>query len=314
MGMKEDGSGAREPIVAKPYDASLNDLIGAGPDDWAAHFAALAGIPPGPAEPLDTDLATTVQADRVFRIGGAAPAVLHLELESSSRLGTPHELLRYNTLIDHHYGLPVETVLILLRPAARATDRTGVYVRRGPAGNPITEFRYHVERVWERPADYWLGAGVALAPLALLTDEACSDFDGTATRFRDRLFDPGVTPTLRRSVVGSSYFLCGLRHSDAQIAQTFERFSMTLEDSTTYQATIAKGRAQGIILGKAEGVALGQLQSLQAMLRRQGAKRFGPPPAEVSAALDGIADVARLERLTDRVLDATGWDDLLNGG
>lgn len=249
----------------------------------------------------------------MFRVGGAVPAVLHLEFESSSRLGIPRELLRYNTLIDHQCELPVETVLILLRPKARATDHTGVYVRRGSAGNPITEFRYHVERVWERPAAHWLGAGIGLAPLALLTDESVADLDGATERFQKRVSEPGVDPAVRRSVVGSAYILCGLRYQDAQITKAFERFSMTLEDSTTYQALIAKGRLLGKAEGVAQGLAQGQLLSLRATVRRIGAKRFGEPPTEVVAALDGIADLARLERLTDRVLDATGWDDLLNG-
>ncbi len=289
--------------MAKQYDASLNDLIGASPDDWAAYFARLAGIPPGPAEAFDTDLATTVQADRVFRIGGTVPAVLHLELEANGRLGIPRELLRYNTLIDHHYDLPVETVLILMRPKARANDQTGAYVRHGASG-PITEFRYHIERVWERPADHWLTAGIGLAPLALLTDEASADLDDAVARFHKRVYDPSVAPAIRQNVVGSSYILCGLRYDDVQITKVFERFSMTLEESTTYQAILAKGA----IKGKAEG----QLQSLRATLRRQGAKKFGAPTAEVSAALDAITDVPRLERMTDRVLDATDWADLLS--
>ncbi len=54
--------------MAKPFDATLNALIAVRPDDWAAYFARLAGIPPGPSESLDTDLATTLQADRIFRI------------------------------------------------------------------------------------------------------------------------------------------------------------------------------------------------------------------------------------------------------
>ena len=104
--------------MAKTYDATLNDLIGARPDDWAAHFGRLTGIRPGPCESLDTDLATTVQADRVFRIAGALPALLHLELEAHPRLGVPRDLLRYNTLLDLQHDAPVETVLVLLRPKA----------------------------------------------------------------------------------------------------------------------------------------------------------------------------------------------------
>ena len=82
--------------MAKPFDATLNTLLDAHADDWAAFLAARAGVPFGPVESLDTDLSATLQADRLFRIGGATPSVLHLELESGGRLGMPEELLRYN--------------------------------------------------------------------------------------------------------------------------------------------------------------------------------------------------------------------------
>ena len=54
--------------LAKPFDATLNALIDLRPSDWADGFARLVGIPPGPSVSLDTDLATTLQADKLFRI------------------------------------------------------------------------------------------------------------------------------------------------------------------------------------------------------------------------------------------------------
>lgn len=292
--------------MAKPFDATLNDLIGVRPDDWASHFARLVGIPAGPSESLDTDLATTVQADRVFRINGPRPALLHLELEANPRLGIPRDLLRYNTLIDHQYELPVETVLVLMRPKARASDMTGRYVRAGVGGNAIVEFCYHVERVWERPADHWLNAGLGLLPLSLLTDEATADLEPAVGKFRDALYAATPDESLRQRIIGSSYFLSGLRYDQAKMVSLFERFSMTLEDSTTYQATIAKGVAQGM--------AQGRILSLRETVLRLGTKKFGPPPVEVKAALDGIADVMRLEELSLRALDAADWADLMRDG
>ncbi|MCU0706235.1 MAG: hypothetical protein MUF18_19905, partial [Fimbriiglobus sp.] len=85
--------------MAKPFDAALNALIDTRPEDWAAFLAARVGIPPGPAEVLDTDLSVTAQADKLFRVNGPAPALIHLELESSSRRGKPDQLMWYNTLV-----------------------------------------------------------------------------------------------------------------------------------------------------------------------------------------------------------------------
>jgi len=179
----------------------------------------------------------------------------------------------------------------------------GTYVRRGIGGNAIIEFRYHVERVWERPADYWLSAGLALSPLALLTDEATADLEPAVAKFRDTVFAGTPDDEVRRRIWSSSYFLSGLRHDKGRMIALFERFSMTLEDSTTYQATIAKGVAQGITQG--------EIRSLRATILRLGTKKFGAPTPEVVAALDGISDVTRLEGIADRVLDATDWADLL---
>ena len=74
---------------------------------------------------------------------------------------------------------------------------------------------------------------------------------------------------------------------------------MLMEESTTYQAILAKGRSQGLS------------QGLRTTLIRQGTKRFGAPNESVSAELLRISDPSQLEVLSDRILDATSWDDLL---
>jgi hypothetical protein len=46
------------------------------------------------------------------------------------------------------------------------------------------------------------------------------------------------------------------------------------------------------------------------MLTLMGRKRFGESES-AAAALNAVADPARLERMAERIFDATGWDDLL---
>ncbi len=72
-----------------------------------------------------------------------------------------------------------------------------------------------------------------------------------------------------------------------------------MEESTTYQAIIAKGRAEG------------QAAEARKILLRQWGKRFGPPDARTRTAIEAIADIDRLEQLTERLLDVSSWDDLL---
>jgi hypothetical protein len=48
------------------------------------------------------------------------------------------------------------------------------------------------------------------------------------------------------------------------------------------------------------------------MVRRQGEQRFGVPRPEVESLLNQVHDPRRLERMTDRILTAADWDDLLS--
>jgi hypothetical protein len=290
--------------MAKKFDATLNALIDDHLDDWARFLCARAGVPVGPAAPLDTDLSTTLQADRLFHVDGVPPAVVHLELESTGRRGIPGELLRYNVAAWGVTGLPVHSVLVLLRPKATATDLTGRLEVEGADGRAYLGFDYTVVRVWQETVESLLGAGVGVAPLALLTNEAEADLDGAFDRFVTRLQTAGVPATVEQGLLGSTYVLCGLRYTPERVEALYRNFSMTLEDSTTYQQILTKGVTKGVTQGRREaGVR---------MLVRFGTARFGAAPSpEQLARLNAIADPDRIEQLADRLPDAAGWDELL---
>ena len=290
------------------FDTSLNQLIDLRPEEWATFFAARAGVPPGPVEVLDTDLSSTLQADKLFRVNGSVPAALHLEFESSGRLGIPERLLRYNVAARAVLGsIPVHSVLVLLRPEANASDLTGTLEAPGADGRPYLTFRYTVVRVWQESADALFAAGPSLAPLALLTNEAIAEPATAVHRFGDRLqADPGAG-TLKEDVVTLAYFLSGLRDPDRHIGRMLMGLKNILEDSWTYQHTLNEGRVKG----KAEGKVEGALEGERNVLLIMGRKRFGAPPPEREAELAAITDRARLDRMAERILDAAGWDDLL---
>lgn len=75
--------------MSKRFDPTLNRLIDLQPTAWANYFATRFNFPLGPVTVLDTDLATSVQADKIFLIESDTPFIIHLEFESSSRLGIP---------------------------------------------------------------------------------------------------------------------------------------------------------------------------------------------------------------------------------
>src|SRR6185437_4686465 len=234
-----------ERTMAKPFDATLNALIDEHLTDWANFLAARCGIPPGPAGALDTDLSTTLQADRLFRIDGPVPAAIHLELESSGRLGIPDELLRYNVSARAVVGLPVHSVLVLLRPKATATDLTGQLDVLGADGAAYLTFRYRVVRIWQESLEALLSAGPGIAPLGLLTNEAATNLPAAFERFQEVLRKDALPDNVERGLISSTFVLCGLRYQAAQIEALYRDLSMTLEDSTTYQLILNKGEARG---------------------------------------------------------------------
>lgn len=288
--------------MAKPFDAALNALIDTRPEDWAAFLAARIGIPPGPSEVIDTDLSVTAQADKLFRINGPSPALIHLEVESSSRRGKPDKLMWYNTLVRYQLPererVPVYSVLMLLRPQAHADDQTGVHHVRGVGGEVIHEFRYTVLRVWQEAADTFLNAGPVFAPFALLTDEAAADMPGVFGRFVGRLQQAGLPDTVEGVVLNNGFVLSGLRYDPDRMRAMFMSLESIIEDSSTAQWLIRKGEAKG------------ELQATRRLLLHQGTRKFGPE-STAEGRLNTITDLARLERIGDRILDATSWDDLL---
>jgi hypothetical protein len=286
--------------VAKPFDATLNALIDAHLAEWAAFLATRVGVPlSGPVHAIDTDLSSTLQADRLFRVDGPTPYILHLELESTGRLGIPDELLSYNAAAYTRTPLPIHSVLVLLRPKANATDQTGTLVRLGADGQPYHTFRYHVVRVWEETVADLLTAGPGLAPLALLTNEASLNLDGAFERFRERLRQPDVPRSMAEELFNETFVLSGLRYNRTRMIELYRRLNMTLEESDTYQWILEQGEAKGKAL------------TLRRNVLVLGEKRFGPPPATITQAVQAMTDHDRLDRIISRVFDATSWDDLL---
>jgi hypothetical protein len=88
-----------------------------------------------------------------------------------------------------------------------------------------------------------------------------------------------------------------------------------VEESAVVNAWIAKAEARGEARGRAEGEARGraegEVQEAQVMVLRLGARKFGPAPASVEAAVRAISSRERLTAIADRLFDATSWDDLL---
>ena len=76
-----------------------------------------------------------------------------------------------------------------------------------------------------------------------------------------------------------------------------------MEESTTYQAILAKGEARGETQGRTT--------EARRIVRLLGERRFGFPDQASELTLNTITDRERLERIAARLLDAADWPDLL---
>ncbi|MFC1706671.1 DUF4351 domain-containing protein [Planctomycetota bacterium] len=71
------------------------------------------------------------------------------------------------------------------------------------------------------------------------------------------------------------------------------------------------GREDGLKKGLKEGREQGRLEGAKRVLLRLGTKRFGEPEPSKRVAIDRLESLDELEKLTDALLEATDWDDLL---
>jgi hypothetical protein len=72
-----------------------------------------------------------------------------------------------------------------------------------------------------------------------------------------------------------------------------------MKESTTYQGILEEGRQEGWRKG------------VRQTILRLGRQKFGPPRDAIGATLTTMTDLERLERMIDRILIASSWDDLL---
>ena len=238
-------------VMPKPFDVTTKNLVDARPGDWL-RFLRLPGTR---AEVVDADLATvTTEADRVLRVTDAPiPYLLHLEFQASRDDTLAVRTLRYNVLLDVEYGLPVKSVVFLLRPDAASPTLTGVVERTDPAGNgAYLRFGYDVVRLWEIPAQDFLAGGLATLPLAPLSKVTQKQLPSLIRQMEAQVDAVNPPPAEVRSFWASTYLLMGLRYTPSQI-NTYLKGIQQLKESSTYQAILAEGREIGREIGIEEG-------------------------------------------------------------
>jgi len=278
-----------------PFDNSTKHLLETYPAAWLAYV----GLPStGPVTVIDADLSSvTAEADKVLELAEPTRWLVHVEFQASADPTLERRLLRYNALLGSRHRIPVQSVLILLRPDADHPRLDGILHQHTPNGHRYLDFRYLVVRAWQQPVDTVLDGALRtlpLAPIAALTEDT---LPGVVRRMDNRI-QAEAAPREAATLWAATYLLMGLRYPPG-MAEQLLRGVRDMRESSTYQAILTEGRVEG------------RVEEARTMLLRQGRKRFGPPDPHVQTALERIDNRERLEELGERLLDVFTWNELL---
>jgi predicted transposase YdaD len=289
------------PEPAKPFDTAMKVLWELNPGDYAAWLTGTRS----PAETIDADLATVSgAADKVIRVGrGKKRSLLAVEFQASYKPDLPERTHWHSALLEHRHDLPVQSVILLLRPEADGPAMSGTFERHLPGdAEPYRTFRYRVVRLWEMPPDMFLAGGPGFAALATIADVPRDDLPDVIHRARQRIRE--TTPAGKlEDVLATAALLMGARY-DKEIAALM-REVREMEESSVYQEIVRIGEARGEVRGEVRGI--------RDTILRQGRIKFGKAGRNVVARLNRIEDLDRLHALADRLIRAENWDDLLAG-
>jgi predicted transposase YdaD len=194
----------------------------------------------------------------------------------------------------------VQSVVILLRKQADVRGLTGL-VEYGPfPERGSLRFHFEVVRLWEQPVETLLAGGAGTLPLAPLAAIPRRDVRQVVQQMEERI-EQCATPGEAAGIWASTYILMGLRYSTDE-AQRLLHGVPAMRESTTYQAILREGRAEG----RADGA--------RELLLRMGEQRFGTPSGSVLREIKSIESVERLDELGLRLMRVNSWEELLAGG
>ncbi|MBY0461188.1 MAG: DUF4351 domain-containing protein, partial [Gemmataceae bacterium] len=207
-----------------------------------------------------------------------------------------------NALLHARHGVPVASAVVLLRRSANMAWMTGSLSIAPPVG-PAWEFRYQVIRLWERTPAEFLNGPLGLVPLAPLAGVSEAELPAVVGEMKSRIGQ--ADRPLAAKLWTATYLLMGLAFNE-DLIDTVLSGVLQMEDSVTYQAILRRGRQEGLRQGRQE-------EGVNIILRLGRAKFKVDPTTEQEAALNALADLTRLEALTEKLLDVNTWDELLEG-
>src|SRR5262249_7695757 len=157
----------------------------------------------------------TAEAVRVIWVGEPKPWIELVELQAGRDLELPDRLHWYSTILRRTRKVPVHSTILLLRPAADGPELTGVYEQEGRAGVVYDWFRYNLVRIWKRPVEEVLVAGLPILPLAPVSKVEPDQVPGVLLAISDRLARE-TTPEQAATFWNATRILMGLRYPEEQ--------------------------------------------------------------------------------------------------
>ena len=181
-----------ERTAHKPFDTATKRLLEADPLAWL-HYV---GLPGSRVHLENTNLTTlTADADRILLVEGEGleTYLADIEFQSGDEATGDARVFLYAAIAFYKFALPVQSVVILLRPEAEGSGFTGRTGFAAPGGGSM-ECTYRLVRVWEMPVSVILAGSLAtlpLAPIADVTENQLPDIVRTMETRIDREADPG---------------------------------------------------------------------------------------------------------------------------
>jgi hypothetical protein len=262
--------------------------------------------PLGPFDP-SVDRARQRTADNLFRVRDSEGEVaVHVEIERGWRPPIARRLFDYATAAFVATGLPVWSVLVLLRPGGRPPEETGEYRIRGP-GHDAFVFRYSVVPLWQLDARSMLAQlGVRGAPFCVAmrgADEAMVRGVVEEMHGGGQLTEGEQQTTMQLLYVMTAAIL------GIETARRIFHMEWLLEDPNV-QELIREWEDKGLAKGRNKVLAEGHAEEARKLLYKVLAVRSFAVTDDLRARIDAEADVARLEAWLEATVNARSIGDV----
>jgi hypothetical protein len=262
--------------------------------------------PLGPFDP-SVDRSRQRTSDNLFRVRDAEGEVaVHVEIEREWRPAITRRLFDYATSAVGAAGMPVWTVLVLLRPGGRPPVETGEHRIRGP-GYDAFVFRYSVVPLWQLDARSMLAQlGVHGAPFCVAmrgADEALVRDVVEELHADGRLTENEQHTTIQLLYIMTAAIL------GTETARRIFHMEWLLQDPNV-QELIREWEDKGLAKGRDKVLA----EEARRLLYKVLAVRSFLVTDDLRARIDGEADVARLEVWHEAAVTAGSIGDVFRDG